>query len=67
MTELPELPETPPDPERVEHRAAGLLPEERRTGSDDPERQAEVVLEDSDARTENPELGAETSTQVADR
>ncbi|MDT4894692.1 MAG: hypothetical protein QOE97_3727 [Pseudonocardiales bacterium] len=55
-----------PDHARVEERAH-LLPEEQRAGSDDPERQAEIVLEDSDERTEHPEDGAETSTQTASR
>ena len=31
-------------------RAAELLPEEQAAGSDDPEAQAEAILEDSDAR-----------------
>ncbi|MFP5254851.1 MAG: hypothetical protein ACLGI8_03265 [Acidimicrobiia bacterium] len=38
------------DDERVERRAE-LLPEEQRAGSDDPEAQAEAILEDSEART----------------
>lgn len=38
------------DEERVERRAE-LLPEEQRAGSDDPEAQAEAILEDSEART----------------
>lgn len=59
--------ETSPAHDRVEKRAADLLPEERATGSDDPIQQAEALLEDSDERTEHPERGAETSTQVADR
>jgi hypothetical protein len=42
------------DDERVEHRAQ-LLPEERATASDNPEAQAKIILEDSDARTEDPE------------
>lgn len=36
--------------ERVESRAE-LLPEEQRAGSDDPEAQAEAILEDSEERT----------------
>jgi hypothetical protein len=36
--------------DRVGHRAADLLPEERVTGSDDPEAQAEAILADSDER-----------------
>lgn len=55
-----------PDDERIEQRAQ-LLPEEQHAGSDDPRRQAEALLADSDERTAHPERGAETSTQVADR
>jgi hypothetical protein len=39
-----------PDDLRVSARAAELLPEELAAGSDDPEAQAEAILEDSDAR-----------------
>jgi hypothetical protein len=39
-----------PDPERVHERAAELLPEEEAAGSDDPEAQAEAILEESDER-----------------
>lgn len=45
--------------ERAGTRAA-LLPEERRTGSDDPEAQAREVLRDSDVRTEIPESAPDT-------
>lgn len=38
------------DDERVKARAAELLPEEESTGSDDPEAQAEAILDESDAR-----------------
>ena len=38
------------DDDRVERRAADLLPEERAVGSDDPEAQAEAILADSDVR-----------------
>ena len=34
----------------IQERAADLLPEERVTGSGDPEAQAEQILNDSDAR-----------------
>ncbi|GAB7047982.1 hypothetical protein [Catenuloplanes indicus] len=37
--------------DRVESRAASLLPEERRVGSDDVEAQAEEILLESDERT----------------
>lgn len=40
----------PADDERVGDRAE-LLPEEQQAGSDDPEAQAEAILEESDERT----------------
>jgi hypothetical protein len=45
--------------DRTDQRAAGLLPEERAAGSDDPHAQAEAVLADSDRRTERPEADEE--------
>lgn len=36
--------------DRVEHRAADLLPEELSVGSEDARAQAEAILRDSDAR-----------------
>src|SRR5947208_2894362 len=39
-----------PPEERVKARAEGLLPEEQAVGSDDPERQAKAVLDESDER-----------------
>ena len=50
---------------RVEERAA-LLPEERRAGSDDAARQAEVILADSDERTADPERARLESSQTPD-
>ncbi len=47
------------DAERVAGRAQ-LLPEEQRAGSDDPARQAEIILEDSEARTEVPNAAPAT-------
>ena len=41
-----------PDDEKVSTRAE-LLPEEKQAGSDDPEAQAEAILEDSEERTED--------------
>ncbi|WP_375489937.1 hypothetical protein [uncultured Jatrophihabitans sp.] len=56
-----------PDPDRVEERAAELLPEERSAGgSDDPQAQAQAILEDSDARTEDPEGTKHDSMQTPD-
>ena len=42
-----------PDPERVRHRADELLAEEPDVGSDDAIAQAEELLAESDARTED--------------
>lgn len=46
-----------PTPDQDELRAAAraedLLPEEQAAGSDDPQAQAEAILEDSDERTED--------------
>lgn len=56
-------PEVDPDEERV-HNRARLLPEEQTAGSDDPELQAEVILEDSDQRTADPEDAAVQSKQT---
>jgi hypothetical protein len=53
----------PPDDDRVERRGQ-LLPEEVAAGSDDPQLQAEVILEDSDERTEHPERTKHQSTQT---
>jgi hypothetical protein len=40
--------------ERIEQRAAHLLPEERAAGSADPEAQAEAILVESDVREDRP-------------
>lgn len=56
----------PVDEARVEHRAA-LLPEEEAAGSDDPELQAQIILEDSEARTADPEATRADSVQTPDR
>ena len=42
-----------PDPERVQKRADNLTPEEHEVGSDDPIAQAQAILADSDARTDD--------------
>ncbi len=55
-----------PDVERIESRAAHLTPEEAAAGSDDARRQAEIILEDSDARTEHPEETKRASHQTPD-
>jgi hypothetical protein len=52
-----------PDDRDVDTRAE-LLPEEQRAGSDSPQRQAEVILEDSLERTEDPEGTRQSSTQT---
>jgi hypothetical protein len=50
---------------RADERAQ-LLPEEQAAGSDDPQLQAEVILEDSDERTEHPEETKRASHQTPD-
>jgi hypothetical protein len=55
-----------PDESRIESRAQ-LAPEELAAGSDDPHRQAEIILEDSDARTEDPEQTKHDSSQTPHR
>jgi hypothetical protein len=55
----------PLDEDRVAERA-DLLPEEETAGSDDPQRQAEVILEDSDRRTAEPEQTKHESVQTPD-
>jgi hypothetical protein len=54
-----------PDQQRVDERA-DLLPEEQAAGSGDPRRQAEVILEDSDRRTAEPEQTKRESVQTPD-
>ena len=55
-----------PDESRVEARSH-LAPEELAAGSDDPHRQAEIILEDSDARVADPEQTQHDSSQTPDR
>ena len=55
----------PRDEDRIQERAE-LLPEEAAAGSDDPEGQAEAILEDSDDRTEHPEETRHESVQTPD-
>jgi hypothetical protein len=58
--------------DRVDRRAAHLLPEERATGSDDPRAQADAILTESDIREHVPEGAPDsfvehrTSEQAAD-
>ena len=51
------------DEARIESRA-DLLPEETTVGSDDPEAQAEAILEESDERTDHPEETRHESHQT---
>jgi hypothetical protein len=51
--------------DRISERAK-LLPEEEAAGSDDPQAQAEAILEDSDERTERPEKTKHESVQTPD-
>jgi hypothetical protein len=55
-----------PQESRVEARSH-LEPEEMAVGSDDPHRQAEIILEDSDARTDDPEATKHDSSQTPER
>lgn len=48
---------------RIDRRAE-LLPEEQEAGSDDPQAQAEAILEESDERTDAPEETRHESTQT---
>ena len=48
-------------PDQVERRAQ-LLPEERSVGSDDALEQAEVILEESRERTEDPDPDASSQS-----
>ena len=61
-TDLPE----PADAERIAERAH-LLPEEIAAGSDNPEQQAEVILAESDRRTDVPETTRDESPQSPSR
>jgi len=42
---------------------AELLPEEQAVGSDDPEEQARVILEESEERTEHPDPDASSQSR----
>jgi hypothetical protein len=53
----------PVDDQRVAERAH-LLPEELAAGSDDPERQAEAILAESERRTLEPEETRHESSQT---
>lgn len=52
------------DDDRVQTRAENLWPEEERAGSDDPEAQAEAILEESDERVDDPEQTRRDSSQT---
>ncbi|CAN5764539.1 hypothetical protein BH24ACT3_BH24ACT3_01590 [soil metagenome] len=53
--------------ERVASRAASPSPEEERTGSDDPDAQAEALLDESDERTLHREpSGADVEQRSSD-
>jgi hypothetical protein len=51
------------DDDRVDRRAADLLPEELVAGSDDPHAQAEAILSDSDAREADPDAAPGSSVE----
>ncbi|MET8089341.1 hypothetical protein [Micromonospora sp. NPDC005220] len=48
------------DQDRVESRAHHLLPEETAVGSDDPQAQAEAILDDSDIRAADQNAAPDT-------
>lgn len=50
----------PMSDDRIDRRAANLLPEEDEAGSDAPRAQAEAILEDSDARSEDREAAPDS-------
>ncbi|MEQ4305146.1 hypothetical protein ABNF97_27830 [Plantactinospora sp. B6F1] len=52
--------------DRVENRAAHLLPEEQSVGSDDPEAQAEAVLAESDGREAGAAVLAESDPRTTE-
>jgi hypothetical protein len=52
--------DVPPSDQAVSARAEALLPEELAVGSDDPHAQAEVILEDSERRTDVPDAAPST-------
>lgn len=52
------------DDDRVDSRA-DLLPEEAAVGSDDPHAQAEVILQESQERTDDPEATGAASEQTS--
>jgi hypothetical protein len=64
MTQTPEEPESIAEHARIAGRA-DLLPEEDAAGSDDPMRQAEEILRDSDERTNHPGETGAASTQTS--
>ena len=60
---MSESPEDEAETRRI-HRRAELLPEEEAAGSDDPDAQAEQILEESDERTDDPSGTRAESTQT---
>lgn len=54
---------SPEDEERIDSRSK-LLPEEKQAGSDDPEAQAQAILEESDERVDDPEGTRRESSQT---
>ena len=54
------------DAQRIQQRASELLPEEVAAGSDVPLEQAEVILAESDDRTDHPGRTQRESDQTMD-
>jgi len=64
MSQTPEESAVEAERARIASRAE-LLPEEAAAGSDDPEHQAEEILQESDERTLDPEATGQEYTQTS--
>ncbi|MGS0687340.1 hypothetical protein ACVBEQ_19680 [Nakamurella sp. GG22] len=53
----PEIPDSPDIPDGMVENRSDLLPEELAVGSDDPQAQAEAILEESEERVTDPDAG----------
>ena len=64
MSDNPEISDQEPVDQDTVNERAHLLPEEIAAGSDDPQHQAEVILQESAERTLDVEGTQESSSQV---